>query len=319
MAPSRIARSSRYRPRRLLVCALATALTALAPGAHAAYSQTPRLDPGDPNGAWAGYSLGRSSDTSAPRYAAPAGSVAGMDVSGHQGVVDWRAAWDAGARFAYVKASEGVGFRNKHFPQQYDGSRGVGMVRGAYHFALPDRSSGAEQAHFFVDNGGGWVPDGHTLPGALDVEHNPYGGACYGLPPEGMSRWIAEFSDTYRARTGRFPAIYTTTRWWQQCTGGNPSFGANNPLWLARYAPEPGALPAGWRFHTIWQFADRGVFPGDQNTFNGGPEQLARFTSLPTWRSVSCRGLPGGSVGPWRSRRTSPRPAPCPTGSPTGR
>ncbi|MBO0883064.1 MAG: hypothetical protein J2P17_22560, partial [Mycobacterium sp.] len=117
--------------------------------------------------------------------AAPAsahGNVRGMDVSSHQGFVNWRRAWRNGARFAYVKATEGTGYRNPYFTQQYEGSYRVGMIRGAYHFARPNISSGARQADFFVAHGGGWSRDGKTLPGALDIEWNPYsGGTCYGL------------------------------------------------------------------------------------------------------------------------------------------
>ncbi|GAB3290280.1 lysozyme [Parasphingorhabdus pacifica] len=245
----------------------------------AATGSPPRLDRHDPHGAWAGYSIDTTRPGSGQRgRTLPAGTVAGMDVSGHQGDVDWRRAWADGARFTYVKATEGTGFRNSHFAQQYDGSYAVGMVRGAYHYALPDRSTGAAQAHYFVDHGGGWSPDGRTLPGALDIEHNPYGPACYGLDPRQMSRWLADFSNTYHQRTGRFPAIYTTTNWWNECTGANPHFGRNNPLWVARYNDFLGALPAGWNFHTIWQFDNSGIFPGDQNSFNGGYPQLLRFT-----------------------------------------
>jgi lysozyme len=240
-------------------------------------SQAPRLDRNDPNGAWAGYSVEQPGEQGSAARDLPAGAVAGMDVSGHQGDVDWDRAWNDGARFAYVKATEGMRFRSPTFGQQYDGSAETGMIRGAYHFALPNTSTGAEQANFFVDHGGGWTPDGSTLPGALDIEHNPYGDVCYGMNPTAMSGWVRDFSDTYNARTGRFPVFYTTTAWWNRCTGGDPSFGANNPLWLARHAQAMGPLPAGWGAQTIWQFSPGGVFPGDQNTFNGDLDQLQAF------------------------------------------
>ncbi|WP_372907204.1 lysozyme [Saccharopolyspora indica] len=260
---------------------MVAAATVVTGAAHAETTTSarsaPLLDPQDPNGAWAGYSL--PADRSAQPPELPAGVVSGMDVSGHQGNVDWPRAWADGARFAYVKATEGSGFRNTSFAQQYDGSHAVGMVRGAYHFALPDRSSGAQQAHFFVDSGGGWHRDGRTLPGALDIEYNPYGDGCYGLDPAAMSRWIADFSNTYHARTGRFPAIYTTTDWWNRCTGANPDFAANNPLWIARYAPQIGELPAGWDYQSIWQHGDAGPLPGGQDSFNGNTKQLRRFAS----------------------------------------
>lgn len=214
-----------------------------------------------------------------PAAAPAAGSVAGVDVSGHQGAVNWHKAWADGARFAYVKATEGTGFRSEHFGPQYEGAHAAGLIRGAYHFAHPDSSSGAAQAEFFLANGGGWTSDGRTLPGALDIEDNPNGEACYGQNPAQMSNWIADFSNTYHKHTGRYPAIYTTARWWNQCTGANPHFGANNPLWVARYSQELGALPAGWPAHSIWQFSPRGPLPGDQNTFNGSMQQLTEFAS----------------------------------------
>ena len=106
--------------------------------------------------------MAAAADTTARRAAA--GHTLGMDVSGHQGSVDWAAAWSAGARFAYSKATEGTGYTNPYFAQQYNGAYHVGMIRGAYHFALPDRSTGTAQADYFIRHGGGWSTDGRTLP-----------------------------------------------------------------------------------------------------------------------------------------------------------
>lgn len=205
------------------------------------------------------------------------GQTLGHDVSGHQGAVDWPAAVRGGAQFVYVKATEGTGFINRHFADQYDGSYEAGLIRGAYHFARPDVSDAAAQADYFVDHGGGWTPDGRTLPGALDAEYNPYGDACYGKNPADMVAWLRVFSNTYRARTGRPPAIYTSTNWWRRCTGDSAAF-ADSPLWLARYDDKIGPLPAGWRSQAIWQFANRGALPGDQNYFNGSPAELRVHT-----------------------------------------
>ncbi|MBW4715690.1 lysozyme [Saccharothrix obliqua] len=214
---------------------------------------------------------GWSRTTAAPRTGA---SVPGMDVSSHQGDVDWGRSWHDGARFAYVKATEGTGYRNPYFAQQYNGSYQVGMIRGAYHFALPDRSDGRAQADFFVDNGGGWSRDGRTLPGAVDMEYNPYGDTCYGLDQAAMGGWVRAFSDRVLERTGRYPTIYTSTSWWNRCVGGAAEFGRTNPLWVAHYAEQLGPLPHGWGHQTIWQWQAAGLFPGDQNLFNGDPEQL---------------------------------------------
>jgi len=223
-----------------------------------------------------GRALGRSAV--AGRSGAPGpGQTIGLDVSGHQRDVNWPAVVAGGARFAYVKATEGTTYRNPFFAQQYNGSYQAGLVRGAYHFARPDVSNGVAQADHFVNHGGGWSRDGRTLPPALDMEYNPYGDACYRLSPPAMVNWIREFSERVRARAGRYPVIYTSTSWWARCTGNDASLGRNNPLWIPRYGANIGLLPAGWATHQIWQYANRGPLPGDQDAFNGTVAQLHRF------------------------------------------
>ncbi|MFD9003998.1 lysozyme [Streptomyces sp. NPDC059582] len=214
---------------------------------------------------------------------APASAAArpkGHDVSSHQKNIDWQAAKAKGATFAYVKATESTAYRNPYFDRQYRGARGAGLLRGAYHFALPDQSSGTAQAAYFVRNGGGWTPDGGTLPPALDIEYNPYDGKhrCYGLSKAGMVGWIRSFSDEVKRLTGRRPVIYTTTHWWNTCTGGSRAFAADHPLWIARHgSTDAGALPAGWSSWTFWQYDNSGSLPGDQNLFNGSTSRLKVF------------------------------------------
>jgi GH25 family lysozyme M1 (1,4-beta-N-acetylmuramidase) len=238
-----------------------------------------------------------------PMVPAPAraeGPVRGLDVSAAQGAVDWRAVKAAGASFAYVKATEGAGYVNEDFAQQYNGSYDVGLIRGAYHFALPDRTGGAQQADYFIAHGGGWSADGRTLPGALDIEYNPYGATCYGKSAADMVAWLHDFLDRYRARTSRDAMIYTTTNWWQVCTGDSAAFSAH-PFWLACYCGSVGGLPASARWHTIWQFASDGTFPGDQNIFNGSLDRLV----------VLARGAEAGPApSPSVPRPRSPSPSP---------
>jgi GH25 family lysozyme M1 (1,4-beta-N-acetylmuramidase) len=222
---------------------------------------------------YAGSQVAKHEGAPTALFARPAG-LPGLDVSGHQGNVNWGYVKAHNARFAYVKATESTTFRNPYFRQQYRGAYRAGLIRGAYHFALPDRASGAAQANFFVNNGGDWSADGRTLPGALDIEYNPYGPTCYGRSHRGMVSWIRDFIQQYRARTGRWPTIYTTTDWWRTCTGNHGGFGRTQ-LWIARWSSSVGELPAAWADYTFWQWASQpGVFPGDQNVFNGGMSEL---------------------------------------------
>lgn len=207
------------------------------------------------------------------------GQTEGVDVSSYQGDVAWSALWSSGARWSYTKATEGTSYQNPSFAQQYDGAYRVGMVRGAYHFAAPDSSSGAAQADYFIDHGGRWSPDGRTLPGALDIEWNPYGDACYGKSKSGMVAWIHAFLNRYKARTGRNAVIYTATNWWNNCTGGYKGFGSTNPLWVARYASTVGELPAGWSRYLMWQYTSSGPIVGDHDKFNASSDKLREFAA----------------------------------------
>lgn len=203
--------------------------------------------------------------------------VKGMDVASHQGYVDWDYWWKEGKRFVFIKATEGTSYINPFYEHAWKGSRKVGMLRGAYHFARPDTSSGSAQAKYFVANGGGGKGDGWTLPGVLDIEFGEAVGVatCYNRSPQFLTNWIDDFVTTYEKLTGRKAIIYTNTSWWHQCVGSHKSF-KDNPLWIANYDGQVGALPPGWETHTFWQYTDT---PLDQNYFKGSYAKLKEMAS----------------------------------------
>jgi len=210
------------------------------------------------------------------RLSGPTG-VLGVDVSGHQGSVNWRAVVGAGAEFVYVKATEGTYYVDRtYFSEQYSGSYDAGLVRGAYHFAIPDNSSGAAQADYFVAHGGGWSADSRTLPGMLDIEYNPYGAECYGLSRRQMARWVASFDNEYRRLTGRYPMLYTTAGWWDTCTGGS-AIARVDPLDVSDWNPGAPALPDGWRSYVVWQYTDHDGLGFDGEAFAGSRTGLVSF------------------------------------------
>ncbi|WBO68316.1 lysozyme [Streptomyces camelliae] len=222
---------------------------------------------------------GGDSDPDALSPVTRASQTEGVDVSSHQGEVDWSTLWGSGVKWAYTKATEGTSYRNPYFTGQYNGPYTTGLIRGSYHFATPDTSGGAAQADYFAAHGGGWSKDAKTLPGALDMEWNPYGDSCYGKSASAMVGWIRDFLNRYKERTGRDAVIYTATNWWQQCTGDYGGFAANNPLWIARYASSAGPLPSGWSSYTMWQYTATGKTVGDHDRFNGAQDQLRSFAT----------------------------------------
>ncbi|GII24651.1 GH25 family lysozyme [Planosporangium mesophilum] len=205
--------------------------------------------------------------------------IPGVDVSRYQGTINWTQVRGAGIQFAYIAATDGPSHTSDAFSRNYLGAYNAGVIRGAYHFARPDESSGVQQANHLADNGGAWSRDNLTLPAALDLE-----GGCYGMSQAAMRSWIAAFLNQYRARTTRYAVIYTTTSWWTSCTGNYTAFWANHPLWLARWASTPGTLPAGAPYYTFWQHTNSGTVPGistavDRDTFNGTRPRLVALAN----------------------------------------
>jgi len=216
---------------------------------------------------------GATAQAAAAAITAAVAGLPGIDVSGYQGDLNW-ASIAPSIDFVYAKATEGTYYTNPDFNNQYEGPYDQGVIRGAYHFGIPDNSSGATQADYFATHGGGWSADGLTLPGALDIEYNPYGAECYGLTQAQMTSWIWDFVNEYAYDTGVYPVIYSTEDWWSTCTSSDSGFASYDPFWIARYASSAGTLPAGYSYYTFWQYADSGSEPGDQDVFNGAYSRL---------------------------------------------
>jgi lysozyme len=94
------------------------------------------------------------------------GEVYGIDVSHHQGPIDWDRVAPDGIGFAYIKATEGGDFVDERFADNWSGAARAGLRRGAYHF-FTFCTPGAVQARHFLDV----VPDdASALPPAVDLE-----------------------------------------------------------------------------------------------------------------------------------------------------
>lgn len=199
----------------------------------------------------------------------------GIDVSHYQGSINWSSVKSAGIKFAYIKATESTTYKDPTFNANYLNAYNAKVIRGAYHFARPNLSSGAAQATYFAGHGGAWSRDNLTLPGMLDLE-----GGCYGKSASAMQSWILDFYNTYKAKTGRDVVIYTSASWWNSCTGGWSGMSARSPLFAAHWtsAASP-TIPKGFPYWTFWQYTDSGSVSGvsgavDRDRFSGDAGRL---------------------------------------------
>jgi GH25 family lysozyme M1 (1,4-beta-N-acetylmuramidase) len=265
----------------------------------------------------------------APTVAAP---LAGLDVAAHQhpitsqdpkGVpIDWQQVAAGGYRFAAVKGTEGDYYVDPWAATDLAEAKAAGLDVSPYHFAIPNVSSGPEQAQYAVEYSG-YGPGAQTLPLMLDIEYDPYTSTdrtneCYGLRPTQMTAWISGFVIKTRSLTGQYPIIYTTANWWDTCTGGSTAFGAD-PMWVAAYGFSAPPLPAGWANWSYWQYTSAGTVPGvdspdstDLDSFSPSAVALidpGALASRPLARvrvPISSLGAPAGEKLTWTASGLPP-------------
>lgn len=68
------------------------------------------------------------------RPALRVGERYGVDVSNHQGVIEWERVSADGISFAYIKATEGGDHVDAQFYANWRAAATAGLDRGAYHF-----------------------------------------------------------------------------------------------------------------------------------------------------------------------------------------
>jgi lysozyme len=130
-----------------------------------------------------------------------AGERYGVDVSNHQGRIDWERVADDDIDFAYIKATEGGDFVDRSFERNWEGADAVGIDRGAYHFFTLCKP-GAEQAENFLRT----VPSDPELPPAVDLE---LGGNCSARPDQAwIDRELGDFLAGVEEATGERALLY---------------------------------------------------------------------------------------------------------------
>jgi GH25 family lysozyme M1 (1,4-beta-N-acetylmuramidase) len=193
-------------------------------------------------------------------------TVEGIDVSHHQGTIDWSSVAHAGIKFAYIKASEGESFRDPKYAANVKAATKAGIIVGAYHFAKPSgtpRDAAGEADHFMAT---AKPAKGHLLP-ALDLEDGGHD----------LTAWVFAFCDRVRAKLGRRPTIYVSPAFWEEHVwpaGYFTPFG----LWVAHWVKKP-RVPRPWDAWTFWQYTDRGRVGSlggnvDRDRFNGTLDEL---------------------------------------------
>lgn len=167
--------------------------------------------------------------------------VQGVDVSHHQGVIDWRKLREEGVDFAYIKATEGGDHVDRLFARNWRESEKSGVRRGAYHFFTLCRS-GAVQARNLLAV---VPPDPAALPVAVDLE---YLGNCSGrMSRQALHRELAHFIGDVEAATKKPVILYLTEEF---DAAFDVSRRVPRALWLRSLMRQPDFGARDW---TVWQ------------------------------------------------------------------
>lgn len=187
----------------------------------------------------------------------------GIDVSHHNGVVNWKKIKEAGVDFAYIKCTEGKSFFDPMFIKNVLGARSVGIPVGAYHFFHPGMDA-VVQANFFwskiKDLNLELVPD-------CDWEvHDDVGEAA-------QVSQIRLFTDKLESLCRKVPMIYTGKWYIDQVDAKNPReplplWLTRHRLWLSDYSPSSVAIPKPWTKYDLLQITEKGTLPGVPGHFD---------------------------------------------------
>ena len=193
--------------------------------------------------------------------------VHGIDVSHHQGKINWEMAKamkdkDISLDFAFIKATEGVSFKDKKFSYNWRKSKDAGFIRGAYHYFNPNKK-GEEQAKNFIRT---VTLKKGDFPPVIDVED------IGNVSSARLMKGVMMFAKKVETHYGIKPIIYTYHDFYKQ--NFDDTFD-DYTLWIAHYFVKSPNNKS-WNF---WQHNDRGRVSGintpvDFNVFNRDLEQM---------------------------------------------
>ncbi len=177
-----------------------------------------------------------------------------IDVSEHQGNIDWKKVRSAGVSGAMIRTGYGVSSPNqvdKQFYNNLSGCKIVGMPYGFYHYSYAMDVAGAEQeADFCLELIAGTAPQ---YPVAFDMEENTQAA----LGKAVCTDMAIAFCNKIRA-AGYTPMLYTNLNWATNYIDMTRIDAAGIDVWMAQYNIQCDYKGA----HTMWQYSSKAVIDG---------------------------------------------------------
>lgn len=215
---------------------------------------------------WAAYASWIYFKTTPPYVDREKYPVMGIDVSSHNGKIDYKTMKKGGVEFVWIKASEGATFKDKNFYANHSGAGKAGIKRGAYHFFRFDKD-GVEQAMNLLDV----VGDRKLEMGvAIDVESS---GNPENINDELIKERLSTMVDYLNLR-GIAPTLYCNKKdYYRYLEDSFPG----HYLWICSLSEDQ--IASEW---TFWQYSHRGTLRGakgpiDVNVYGGSRQEWESF------------------------------------------
>ena len=199
--------------------------------------------------------------------------IQGIDVSHHNGAVDWPQVADAGIQFVYIKATQGTGYVDPMFVRNLAGAAAAGIAHGVYHYLSPMAQAADQATHFLttIDSKVG------QLPPVVDVEPTFADGSNIDLwsriPMDERVEKVVKFCEAVRLGSGVNPMIYASPSFVEEMLGSDPRLG-DYDLWIAEYGVSAPRVPKPFADYRCWQHSELGTVAGagagvDLDVWNG--------------------------------------------------
>lgn len=170
----------------------------------------------------------------------------GIDVSYHQGRIDWNAVKSSGVQFAYIRAGSFKSGTDAYYHQNMKGAIAAGIPVGIYVYSYAVTPEMAANEGLFAVTVAKDYPV--SLPIAYDIEDAYH----KGMSADQLQALVNAFCNTVQA-AGYYPIVYSSKSWFMTRIGN-----VNWDVWVAQYNsactyPRP---------YAFWQCTSSGSIPG---------------------------------------------------------
>ena len=190
-------------------------------------------------------------------------SMFGIDVSEHNGALDWAKIKAAGVEFAFVRTGYGTSHVDNYFIRNMEGAIAQGIPIGIYHFSYALDAAGAKREAEFVLSLLKPYLGKIVLPVFYDFEYDTVSYAKkqgVTLGKEAFNAHTVAFCETIRA-AGYTPGVYYNLDYFRRFV--DKSRVGGYVQWFAQYASAPGISD-----YAIWQYSSSHTISGVSGKFD---------------------------------------------------